>query len=85
MEVISVILGGLPAQTLVTSLALLTGLSIYAFFHDVACDPLESGEIQSPNQVREIQSNTRKSRSRGFSFFHISSKLALQISMDFKA
>ncbi|ELT87876.1 hypothetical protein CAPTEDRAFT_108702, partial [Capitella teleta] len=46
-----VILGGLPAQTLVTSLALLTGLSIYAFFHDVACDPLESGEIQSPNQL----------------------------------
>ena len=52
-----VILGSWPTQTLVICFAAMTGLSICAYFHQIRCDPIESGDITSTNQVPRVYNN----------------------------
>ncbi|XP_046576988.1 sodium-dependent multivitamin transporter-like [Haliotis rubra] len=40
-----------PAFPLMTGLALLMGLVAYAYYDKIQCDPFESGQLSSPNQI----------------------------------
>ncbi|XP_048236568.1 sodium-dependent multivitamin transporter-like isoform X2 [Haliotis rufescens] len=40
-----------PAFPLMTGLALLMGLVAYAYYDKIQCDPLQSGQLSSPNQI----------------------------------
>ena len=45
------ILGIIPGVTLLTSLACLSGLVVFAYYASIGCDPLSDGTLSNPNQV----------------------------------
>ena len=41
----------IPSLLLFTSLANMTGITVFAHYEQLQCDPLASGEVDSPNKV----------------------------------
>ena len=44
----------IPGVTFMISLAALSGLSIFAFYASIGCDPLRAGFLGNPNQVGRL-------------------------------
>jgi hypothetical protein len=47
----SVLLLNIPAIALLTLIVCFTGLTVFAYYADMRCDPLVNKDVSSPNQV----------------------------------
>ena len=47
-----VMLLNIPAVIFMVAIACMTGLTVLAYYASIQCDPLESGMVDSPNQVK---------------------------------
>ena len=51
----------IPAIVIMVAIACITGLTVFAHYAVKECDPLASGQVETPNQVRDqlIRGNTQ--------------------------
>jgi hypothetical protein len=47
----STLLLNIPANALLTFLACFTGLTVFAYYSDIRCDPLVNKDVSNSNQV----------------------------------
>ena len=50
-----VVLFNMVPLSIINTLICIAGIAIYAYYVVVQCDPLESGQVTSPNQVKVTQ------------------------------